>query len=198
MQLFDALPEEKRLTILNAAFTCFGKNGYKKTSVADIAAAAGISKASVFQYFNSKAGLYVYLFEYACDEIMNDVPEGTDDFFECIALATEVKMSVMQEYPGMFDFLSSNAIETDESILALLKPITENRISATSSNLFNNVNWGKLKEGLNSEKIFNMVRWVNEGYLQTAIGNKDAQTMRRELFEYLELIKKAYYKEEFL
>ena len=50
MDKFLALTEEKRLTILNAALQCFGKFGYEKASINDIAVAAGISKASIFQY----------------------------------------------------------------------------------------------------------------------------------------------------
>ena len=83
---FETLPEDKRLAILNAAFSCFGKNGYKKASVADIAVAAGISKASVFQYFGSKKNLYLYLVGYACKKIISGMPEGTDDFFECLQI----------------------------------------------------------------------------------------------------------------
>ena len=45
MDKFLALTEEKRLTILNAAFQCFGKFGYEKASINDIAVAAHISKA---------------------------------------------------------------------------------------------------------------------------------------------------------
>ena len=48
MNKFLALTEEKRLTILNAALQCFGKFGYEKASINDIAVAAHISKASVF------------------------------------------------------------------------------------------------------------------------------------------------------
>ena len=64
MDKFLALTEEKRLTILNAALQCFGKFGYEKASINDIAVAAHISKASVFQYFGSKKQLYIYLLEY--------------------------------------------------------------------------------------------------------------------------------------
>ena len=44
MDKFLALTEEKRLTILNAALQCFGKFGYEKASINDIAVAAHISK----------------------------------------------------------------------------------------------------------------------------------------------------------
>lgn len=55
MDKFLALTEEKRTAILNAALQCFGKFGYEKASINDIAVAAHISKASVFQYFGSKS-----------------------------------------------------------------------------------------------------------------------------------------------
>lgn len=198
MVQFEMLPNEKQTAVLNAAFCCFGKNGYKKTSVADIAAAAGISKASVFQYFGSKKELYAFLFEYACDQITNEIPAGTDDFFECIHIGTDVKMRVMARHPGMVDFLSSIVLETDEAIASALKPHAETRITKTISGLFCNVNWDKLKPGVDKETLLNAVRWINDGYVRSAVGQKDAETMRRELFGYLDLIKKSYYKEEYL
>ena len=40
MDKFLALTEEKRTAILNAALQCFGKFGYEKASINDIAVAA--------------------------------------------------------------------------------------------------------------------------------------------------------------
>ena len=72
MDKFLALTEEKRTTSLNAALQCFGKFGYEKASINDIAVAAHISKASVFQYFGSKKQLYIYLLEY-CKKIIEGI-----------------------------------------------------------------------------------------------------------------------------
>ena len=60
MDKFLALTEEKRLTILNAALQCFGKFGYEKASINDIAVAAHISKASVFQYLVKSSSTFTY------------------------------------------------------------------------------------------------------------------------------------------
>ena len=197
MVIFESLPEEKQLIVLNAGFSCFGKNGYKKTSISDIAFAAGISKASIFQYFGSKKDLYLYLFEYACEKIITEIPKGTDDFFECLQLGTDVKMRVMAQHPGMYDFLSSIVIETGEIILTELNLHMDKRISSALGGLFANVNWDKLKPGVDREMLFNAVRWINEGYVRSEIGKKDAETMRQELFGYLNFIRKTYYKEEY-
>ena len=58
MEKFLALSQEKQATIRNAALACFARHGYEKTSINDIAVAAGISKASIFQYFGNKQTLY--------------------------------------------------------------------------------------------------------------------------------------------
>lgn len=41
LDTFNALPPEKRERIINSALSAFGDNGYKKTSVADVANASG-------------------------------------------------------------------------------------------------------------------------------------------------------------
>lgn len=47
----------RRETIVAAARTCFVRFGYKKTSFADIAKAASISRPLIYLHFNSKADL---------------------------------------------------------------------------------------------------------------------------------------------
>lgn len=54
---FEKASQEKQRAIINAGFLCFGQNGYQKTSAADVAKAAGISKASLFHYFGSKGNV---------------------------------------------------------------------------------------------------------------------------------------------
>lgn len=50
----EARPEE----ILTAALTVFGRAGYAGARLSDIAARAGISKAALYRYFDSKAALF--------------------------------------------------------------------------------------------------------------------------------------------
>ena len=100
MDKFLALTEEKRLTILNAALQCFGKFGYEKASINDIAVAAHISKASVFQYFGSKKQLYIYLLEY-CKKIIEGIfdKEALDsqtDLFDRIMTSSKIEMESFQ------------------------------------------------------------------------------------------------------
>jgi AcrR family transcriptional regulator len=46
--------EARRQEILTAAITCFARNGFHKTTMADIAAEAGVSDTLAYRYFSDK------------------------------------------------------------------------------------------------------------------------------------------------
>lgn len=195
---FSKLSPEKKLAILSGAFSCFGKNGYRKTSVADIAAAVGISKASIFQYFGTKKGLYIYLYQFAIDAITEKAAVGSDDFFECIQRAAEQKLRVFKKYPGMFEFLSSTINEKDPEISATIQDLNTKGLQDGKAVLFSKVNYEKFKSEADFNMLFNIITWVNEGYLRASLRQKDADTMWRELSAYISILKAGFYKEEFL
>jgi len=65
---FFNLPAEKRDSILNLAIEEFAWNDYKNASISNIVARAGIAKGSLYQYFNDKRDLYLYLLQLAWEE----------------------------------------------------------------------------------------------------------------------------------
>ncbi|MFL6108139.1 MAG: TetR/AcrR family transcriptional regulator [Marmoricola sp.] len=72
---------DREAQIVEVASKVFGESGYAATSVADIAAAAGISKPLIYNYFGSKDGLYVVCIRRAAallvDEIERTAASGT-------------------------------------------------------------------------------------------------------------------------
>ncbi|WP_281415783.1 TetR/AcrR family transcriptional regulator [Actinospica durhamensis] len=58
-------PAERRASILAAATEVFGRVGYQKAKMSDVAAAVGVTEPVVFQNFGTKAGLYVAVIERA-------------------------------------------------------------------------------------------------------------------------------------
>lgn len=55
--------EERRAGILDAALAVFSARGYHPSSIDDIAREAGISKALIYEHFDSKQGLYADLLD---------------------------------------------------------------------------------------------------------------------------------------
>ena len=198
MELFKKIPHEKQRLIIDNAYTCFGKNGYKKASMADIAYAAGISKASLFHYFGNKKSLYLFLYQYAMDEILSKSLEGSEDFFECIQKVSAIKMEVMAKYPGLFEFLSSTVEEDDPEVMKELKALSDKNSSQGMSLVFAKVDWGRFKPENNRQMAINAITWISEGYVRSALGHKDAVTMQKELAAYMEMLKKSLYREEYL
>src|SRR5690606_32784204 len=62
---------DARIRILDAAAELFARQGYENSSVGDLAAALGVSKAALYHYFPTKQDIY--------DSIIVDVLQGLRD-----------------------------------------------------------------------------------------------------------------------
>ena len=73
---------EKRFRVVGAALAAFSRFGYKRTSMADIAAAAGVSRPSLYLVFANKAAVFRALAEMLLADAMSGAesawPEGMD------------------------------------------------------------------------------------------------------------------------
>ncbi len=52
-------PEKTREKIISAATLCFESHGYKKTTIDDIAQAAGAGKGTIYLHFKDKDDLFI-------------------------------------------------------------------------------------------------------------------------------------------
>jgi len=59
------LVESRRKAILDAAMALFDRQGYASTTIDEVATAAGMSKGSIYNYFESKQDLFTQLFNQA-------------------------------------------------------------------------------------------------------------------------------------
>lgn len=84
-QTFRNLPEEKREAFVGIALEEFARNDYASASVSRIVARAGIAKGSVYQYFEDKRDLFLYLLERAQQTLLEalggDVPPDPEHGF---------------------------------------------------------------------------------------------------------------------
>ncbi len=70
---FNNLEPEKQEAILAAAADEFAERGYEAASLNRIIEAAGISKGSLYYYFDDKADLFLTVWKQAIDRLMEDV-----------------------------------------------------------------------------------------------------------------------------
>ena len=93
----EAQRGRRRDTILRAASTLFSRQGYHSTSVADVIAAAGISRGTFYLYFDNKDSLFLELIEQFIQRIMDVVevvdpslPNPTDRIYDNVRRVVDV------------------------------------------------------------------------------------------------------------
>lgn len=94
---FFNLPENKRRAIIDLAIEEFADHDYRNASISRLVAKAGIAKGSIYQYFEDKRDLFMYLVDLAMQEKMAIIrrapPEPGMNFFDYLRwlVATGVK-----------------------------------------------------------------------------------------------------------
>jgi len=69
-------PVPARVAVLESAIAAFARKGYAGTSVQDILRATGLSKPTLYYYFESKAGLFRAILDFAYDECLRLMQES--------------------------------------------------------------------------------------------------------------------------
>lgn len=78
MDVQETVSPEKRAQILTGAATVFAADGYEGASMARIASVAGVSKGTLYNYFDSKAALFTAYVGEACERSLTRVFDRTD------------------------------------------------------------------------------------------------------------------------
>lgn len=73
--VFDRLPELKKRTILSSAAAEFARSGFTAAKVDDIAARAGISVGSLYQYFGTKERCFLAVLDDGIAELQGRLDE---------------------------------------------------------------------------------------------------------------------------
>lgn len=191
---FYKSPPEKQKAVINAGFLCFGQNGYTKASMADIAKAAGVSKASLFQYFGTKQDMYLFLYDFAGKEVARRIPDGTSDYFECAGLYVRSLAALSEDYPNLFDFLVLQAQRRDFAEVEGLLQTADDVCSYNIDTLFANVDWSRFKDGFTPEIVQNLFNWLSCGCITQFSAVMPPKQVFEEMLRYLELLKGILYK----
>ncbi len=103
---FSQLPIEKKERITEAFISEFAKKGFRAASMNKIVERAGISKGSLFNYFNSKNQLFMYVYKVAFErvkEYLREVREETKDeeFFTRFQKIMEAGVTFIKKHPKL-------------------------------------------------------------------------------------------------
>lgn len=200
---FHELDKKKQLKIVNAALKVFSQSDYKHANTGEIAAIAGISKGSLFYYFNNKQALFGYLIEYTKKVVITDLGDMKIfygmDFFEAFEKAIEIKANSMRKYPHIFSFIMRAYTSKEEIVNTMIHDMMNDYIDTDMQDYLSHLDVSKMKEGVDPQKVWDIIYYFYLGYIEVhrhTIEELDIDTILNESLVYLQILKEQFYKEE--
>lgn len=201
--LFVELPSEKQERIIRVAISEFAKYGYVNSSTNRIVKNSGISKGSLFQYFQNKEELYFYILDSIVSELMTSLNDKVDtlsaDPFQRVAGYSELEFAWYIQNPEKYKIIVHAFAKNDTEIHKKV----EARYSLAGENIYY-----KLMEDIapqkfkrDKQKTIDVLKWFLKGFNEDFIGRAELpghtniDALKREyvrcLTEYLELLKEG-------
>jgi|GEM_PF-3384859 len=92
---------DHRFGIVNTARDVFYSRGYHSVSMEDIAAKAGVSKTSLYNYFSSKLELFAFMMKHTADRMLEEIEVlvASQDLFEDKIEA--LRRPMLEHFPAM-------------------------------------------------------------------------------------------------
>ena len=199
---FNSLSDERQKMIINGAMKCFSIHGYEKASMADIAKEAGVSKALLFHYFETKKKLFLYLWNLTAEKtreslVASDV-EGDKDFFSVMEKGLKAKMDLARSWPWMAIFAVKAWYEDDPEVSPDITKSTDPYAKVTGETLRLLYTDTDFRDDLDIGVMYKDMYYMSEGYLwhEMQRGKIDPNKMEKEYMAFLKLWRKAYLKGE--
>lgn len=192
-KFFD-LKKEKQDRMINAALKVFALHGYRHASTDDIVREAAISKGLLFHYFQSKLGVYSFIYDYSVRYMILEMHTAVDpdekDLFEVTKQVELARMRAMRGYPYMQQFLNrSMAEDVSEALLA----IEEKRgaLEAAADAVYEQVDYTRLPPQIDGEKLRKMMDFTVKGLLSERFQDASFQPemLYDEICGYLDMMK---------
>ncbi len=190
---------DKQNKIITTAAAVFSKYGYKKTTIDEIVATAGISKGLFYHYYTDKKQLYLALYEYYVDIMSSRIRDQVDlserDLFERLKQISHIRIEIINEYPNLWGFLYSAYYEQHPDVAPLIRDKNEHLLMNSFNGSAGNIDWSKLKPGISPSQAIQAVTWIAEGFVSQLNSEKlEFDKKQYEEFDaYLELLKSGIY-----
>ena len=199
---FNSLSDERQKMIINGAMKCFSIHGYEKASMADIAKEAGVSKALLFHYFETKKKLFLYLWDLTAEKtreslVASDV-EGDKDFFSVMEKGLKAKMDLARSWPWMAIFAVNAWYEDDPEVSPDITKSTDPYAKVKGETLRLLYPDTDFRDDLDIGVMYKDMYYMSEGYLwhEMQRGKIDPNKMEKEYMAFVKLWRKAYLKGE--
>lgn len=206
---FESLPDEKKQRILDACIEEFALYGYDKASTNSIVKKADISKGILFHYFGNKKTLFLYIFDYCINKLVNRYYSMKEiepkDIFERIMWSSIVKMKAFHEEPHMTKLILLAISNMPKSLEPELTQRYNDIYEKNMPQFFQDIDTSKFRTDIDSQKAIELIMMCADGisnrYLQKYKNRpvdevfNDAEKIMKDFNECMEILKFGIYPE---
>lgn len=165
---FFNISPDKQERILNAALKEFAQKGYEKASTNEIVKEAEISKGLLFHYFKNKKELFLFLYDYFVEIIMDEFYSKIDwnerDLFIRFRDLIVLEFELMKKYPDIFNFFMAAYHEESADVKIELEKRNKEILVSSYQKLFTDIDTSKFKQGIDINRAINIIIWTMEGF----------------------------------
>ena len=184
----------------------FGQKGFKNASTDAIAKEATISKGALFHYFNNKKDLFLFLYDYAIDTLINQMQmkfnRDEKDIFVRRRQGTHLKIEILKKHPEMYDFLATAYMEGSGEVKSDIESRNKALVVMTQGILNDGIDTSKFKDDVDVKKAVDIIAWTIDGFTNKemhkvknfALYELNFNDVLSELDVYLEMLKLSFYK----
>lgn len=204
---FENLPEEKKKRILDACIEEFALNGYDKASTNSIVKKADISKGILFHYFGNKKSLFLYIFDYCINDLVDKYYSMKEaepkDIFERIMWGSIIKLKIAKEEPLKNRLVFLAISNMPEELKQELTEIYNSYYSKHVPQFFGDIDTSKFKKGVDPQKAMELLMMCMDGisnkylkkYKSRPIDEvfNDLEKIMEECNEYINILKFGIY-----
>lgn len=203
-KLLDLEPQ-RRDAILNAALQEFALRGFDNASTNRIAKEAGISKALMFHYINSKQELFLFVYDYFTElldkEYFTKMDFSEKDIFDRLHQFYLLQIDLIKQYPWIFELSKLSIMTKSDEVNKALENRANKKQSSCDHQIFDMIDVSKFKAGLNIDKCKQFIFWSNIGFTNQILddirnsqtSNPDYEHIIATLDEYFGELRKIFY-----
>lgn len=171
-QTFVNLPREKRENVVRAAVIEFAEHGYQRASLNNIVKRLGISKGSLYQYFDNKEALFLHVFDHFTQQVKQHVKasvadNGQDDFFAVARQVLLAGITFIDNHPEYFQVYLKVLFERDvprrEELVARVRLFSLEYFGPLADRA---VGQGILREDISAHKVVFILDAMLDRFLQ--------------------------------
>lgn len=202
---FLDLEQTKREQIIRAAMKEFATQGYDRASTNNIVKEAGISKGSLFHYFGNKKNLYLFIYEYAIQTVLDNLWRKIDleqkDVLARWRQVALLKIELIAQFPELFNFLVMATLSDINENAQTIQSTNEQKLQAFMQDFFADLDYSLFRPGIEVSRALEVISWTIEGFskkLSGQIGDvpvteTDFDRIMQELDQYMQLLRDCFY-----